>query len=43
MVDNGRYATYQTTFPNAEIYGGFNRPDNMFLIGTQQNDKPNNI
>lgn len=43
MVDNGRYATYQTTFPNAEIYGGFNRPDNMFLIGTQQSDKPNNI
>ena len=34
MVDNGRYAAYQTSFPNAEVYGGLNRPDDMFILGT---------
>lgn len=34
MVDNGRYSAYQTMLPNAEIYGGFNRPNDMFILGT---------
>lgn len=42
MVDNGRYAAYQTTMPNAEIYGGLNRPDNMFILGTIGRDKQRN-
>ena len=34
MVDNGRYASYQASFPNVEAYAGLNRPNNMFIIGT---------
>ena len=34
MIDNGRYSSYMDNFPNAEIYGGLNRPDDMFIIGT---------
>lgn len=34
MIDNGRYSSYMDNFPNAEVYGGLNRPDNMFIIGT---------
>ena len=34
MVDNGRYAAYQTHLPNASIYSGLNSPDNMFIVGT---------
>ena len=34
MIDNGRYSSYMDTFPNAEVYGGLNRPDDMFIIGT---------
>lgn len=39
MVDNGRYATYMDNSPNAEIYGGLNRPDDMFIVGTTNRDK----
>ena len=38
MVDNGRYSSYMDNLPNAEIYGGLNSPDNMFIIGTT--DRP---
>lgn len=34
MIDNGRYSSYMDNFPNAEVYGGLNRPDDMFIIGT---------
>ena len=34
MIDNGRYSSYMDEFPNAEVYGGLNRPDDMFIVGT---------
>lgn len=34
MVDNGRYSSYMTSFPNVSVYGGLNNPDDMFIIGT---------
>ena len=34
MVDNGRYAFYQTTAPNVKSYAGLANPDDMFILGT---------
>lgn len=34
MVDNGRYAFYQTESPNVKVYSGLNNPNKMFILGT---------
>ena len=34
MVDNGRYAFYQTESPNVGVYSGLNNPNKMFILGT---------
>lgn len=39
MVDNGRYAFYQTESPNVGAYSGLNNPNEMFILGTVTKEK----